>query len=319
VENIIKVQNLSKIYQVPVKQNWFKALFIPKNRDINAVNDISFNVKEGETVAFLGPNGAGKTTTLKMLSGLLYPSSGTVGVLGYEPTARDDRFLSQIALVMGNKAGLSWDLTPNQNYELFKSMYEIPKIELNTGISQLSEMLGVSDQLDTPVRKLSLGQRMKFELIGGILHRPKIMFLDEPTIGLDVIAKRNIRDFLRTINKEMGTTLILTSHDMADIEKICDRVIIINHGKLIYDDYLDKLTLKYRDKKYLTVTFEKKVAAEELSKYGQIISSKELSHVLEVERQKYAKVMADLSENYSVDDIDVRGVPLDEIMEDMFK
>ncbi len=294
-------------------------MFIPKTKNVEAVVDISFSVKPGESVAFLGPNGAGKTTTLKMLSGLLYPTSGSVHVLGHIPTKRDYAFLKKIALVMGNKSGLSWDLSPNQNYELFKSIYDLSDKELAERVGELSELLSVTEKLDTPVRKLSLGQRMKFELIGGILHKPEVMFLDEPTIGLDVIAKRNIRDFLRRINKDLGTTLILTSHDMADIEKVCDRVIVINHGQIIYDDYLDKLTLHYRGKKYLTVTFEKKIPAEELTKFGQVIDSKELSHVLEVDAKQYAAVVAAISENFPVDDIDVRSVPLDEIMEDMFK
>lgn len=319
MEEIIKVRHLSKIYQVPVKQHWAKALFVPKNKQVDAVIDISFSVKPGESVAFLGPNGAGKTTTLKMLSGLLYPTRGDVHVLGYIPTKRDYAFLKKIALVMGNKSGLSWDLTPVQNFELFKSMYELPDSDLKETIGELTNLLSVSEKLETPVRKLSLGQRMKFELIGAILHHPQVMFLDEPTIGLDVIAKRNIRDFLRRTNRELGTTLLLTSHDMIDIEKVCDRVIVINQGQIIYDDYLDKLTLRYRGKKYLTVTFEKKIPAEEMAKFGHVIDSKEFSHILEIDAKQYAGVVAAITENYPVDDIDVRSVPLDEIMEDMFK
>lgn len=317
--DIVKVEHLTKIYKVPMKQHWLKALFVPKNKDLLAVNDISFTIKAGESVAFLGPNGAGKTTTLKMLTGLLHPENGWVSVLGHNPTQREYSFLKSIALVMGNKSGLAWDLSPRQNYELFQTMYDIPKEKITENIGQLVNLLSVAKNLDTPVRKLSLGQRMKFELIGAILHQPKIMFLDEPTIGLDVVAKRNIREFLRKINREQGTTIVLTSHDMADIEKVCERVIVINDGKIIFDDYLDHLNLRYRGKKYLTITFEKKVAPEELAKFGHVIDSKELSHTLEIDSASYTTVIAKISSEFPVDDIDIRSVPLDEIMEDMFR
>lgn len=319
MEKIIEVKNLTKIYEVPIKQSFWKSIFWTKNKPLVAVDKISFEINEGESVALLGPNGAGKTTTLKMLSGLLYPSSGEVSVLGFIPTERDRKFLKQIALVMGNKNSLSWDLSARQSFELFKTIYEVTEEDFKKRLKELTELLDATDFLDTPVRKLSLGQRLKMELVGAILHRPKLLFLDEPTIGLDVVSKRKIRNFLRYLHKEEGTTIILTSHEMADIEMVSDRVVVINSGQIVFDDKLEKLLHNYADKKYLTVTFDSPVAKEKLKSLGKIISKKELSVTLEISKKSQGKVMAELTEKYEVDDIDVRSVPLDEIMEDLFE
>jgi len=319
MEKVIEVKNISKIYKVPVKQNFVKSIFIPKNKEITAVNDISFTVEKGESVAFLGPNGAGKTTTLKMLTGLLYPSSGNVKVLGEIPVDRKYVFLKKIALVMGNKNGLSWDLSARQSFELFESIYDLKHEDAEKKIIELSKILDVEKHLDTPIRKLSLGQRLKMELIGALIHNPEIIFLDEPTLGLDVIAKRNIREFLRNANKEFKTTIILTSHDMTDIEKVCDRVIVINNGKIIFDDSIGKLTSKYRDRKYLTLVFKEEIPSHKIEKYGRIIDKKPLTYTLEVAGNNQAKVIAAVSEDLPIDDIDITHVPLDEIMADMFQ
>jgi len=241
MKNIIKVKKLTKAYQIPIKQGVLKSIFFSNNRELIAVDKIDFKVKQGESVALLGPNGAGKTTTLKMLTGLLYPTSGEIEVLGFTPTDRKREFLRQIALVMGNKSGLSWDLSAMQSFNLFKTIYQIPENILKNRLDEMTELLDIKDQLDTPIRKLSLGQRLKMELIGAILHRPKLLFLDEPTIGLDVVSKRKIRGFLRHLHKEEQTTIILTSHEMADIESVCDRAIIINHGQIVFDNTLEKL------------------------------------------------------------------------------
>lgn len=319
MEKIIEVKNLTKIYEVPIKQSFWKSIFWTKNKPLVAVEKINFEIKESESVALLGPNGAGKTTTLKMLSGLLYPSSGEVKVLGFIPTERDRGFLRQIALVMGNKNSLSWDLSARQSFELFKSIYEISETDFKKRLVELTELLDATEFLDTPVRKLSLGQRLKMELVGAILHRPKLLFLDEPTIGLDVVSKRKIRNFLRHLHKEEGTTIILTSHEMADIEMVSDRVVVVNQGKIVFDDKLEKLLHNYADKKYLTVTFNNPVESSKLKGLGKIISKKELSVTLEISKKSQGKVMAELTEKYEVDDIDVRSVPLDEIMEDLFE
>ncbi len=318
MENIIKVKNLTKIYQVPTKQSFWRSVFFAKNMPLVAVDKISFSIEEGESVALLGPNGAGKTTTLKMLTGLLYPSDGDIKVLGFTPTDRKREYLKQIALVMGNKSGLSWDLSARQSFNLFKTIYQITEEDFENRLVELTKLLDAEKQLDTPIRKLSLGQRLKMELIGAILHRPKLLFLDEPTIGLDVVSKRRIRNFLRYLHDKEKTTIILTSHEMADIEMVSDRVMVINQGKIVFDDSLEKLLHKYQDKKYLTVTFYKPVKRVKLEKLGEVISSKELSHTLEIPKANQGKVMAYLTDNFEVDDIDVRSIPLDEIIEDLF-
>lgn len=319
MEKIIEVMNLSKKFKVPVKQSFIRSIFIPKNKEVVAVDGISFAVEKGEAVAFLGPNGAGKTTTLKMLTGLLYPSSGSVEVLGTVPVERKYSFLRKIALVMGNKSGLSWDLSARQSFDLFESIYDLDHREAMKTIDNLASILEVTKNMDTPIRKLSLGQRLKMELIGAIMHNPEVVFLDEPTLGLDVVAKRNIREFLRKINKEKGVTIILTSHDMADIEKVCDRVIVINHGKIMFDDAIGKLTSKYRNRKYLTLIFTEDVAEEAVAKFGKIIDRKPLTYTIEVAGENQTKVIAQVSEKLPIDDIDITHVPLDEIMADMFR
>ncbi len=319
MEKIIEVKNLTKKFKVPVKQGFVKSIFIPKNKEVVAVDNITFVVERGEAVAFLGPNGAGKTTTLKMLTGLLYPSEGQIKVMGFEPVKRNFGFLKKIALVMGNKSGLSWDLSARQSFDLFESIYGLKHETAVKTVEDLAELLEVTKSLDMPIRKLSLGQRLKMELIGAIMHKPEVVFLDEPTLGLDVVAKRNIREFLRNTNKDNGTTIILTSHDMADIEKVCDRVIVINKGKIIFDDAIGKLTGRYRDRKYLTLVFKEEVDEEEVAKYGKIVDKKPLTFTIEVAGEDQAKVIAAVGEKLPIEDIDITHVPLDEIMADMFK
>jgi ABC-2 type transport system ATP-binding protein len=318
METIIKVKNLSKIYKVPIKQGWAKAMFWPKYDKLRAVNDISFEIKKGESVALLGPNGAGKTTTLKMMTGLMLPTDGEIKIMGFTPFDRDFKFLHKIALVMGNKNGLSWDLSANQSFDLLKTIYGLTEKVSADSINNLAEILDVTNCLDRPIRKLSLGQRLKMELIAAIIHNPEILFLDEPTIGLDVVAKKNIRDFLKKLNKEQGSTIILTSHDMDDIENVCKRVIIINHGTIIFDDSIEKLLNNYRDKKYITFIFKEPVNEKMLGKYGKIIDSKVLSFKFEIPATDQTKLITEITEKFPVDDIDITHVPLDEIMTSMF-
>jgi len=315
----VKIENLTKTYKVPVKQSFVKSIFVPKDREVVAVDKISLEIKRGESVALLGPNGAGKTTTLKMLTGLLYPTSGEIEVLGYKPIERKYSFLSQIALVMGNKSGLSWDLSAYQSFRLFESIYRLEKKKMEETVRELCILLEVEDFLDIPTRKLSLGQRLKMELIGAILHEPKLLFLDEPTIGLDVTAKRKVRDFLRGLHGEKGTTILLTSHEMADIERVCTRVVVINQGRLVFDDSLAKLMRQYQNKKYLTITFGEEMARERLETFGKLIKSNKFVYTLEVKNGKQAEVISRLVSDFVVRDIDVRGVPLDEIIEDIFE
>lgn len=254
---IIEVKNLSKTYEYYKKQPGLlasvKGLFKREKLYVEAVKEINFNIEEGELVGFLGPNGAGKTTTLKILSGILYPSGGEAKVLGYTPHKRQKEYQKQFALVMGQKNQLWWDLPAMESFILNKEIYEVPDKEFKDNLAELTELLDVKDVLDIQVRKLSLGQRMKCELIAALLHKPKVLFLDEPTIGLDVVAQKNIRDFIKKYNQEEKTTIILTSHYMEDISQLCKRIIIIDLGRIIYDGRLDDLMKKYASHKLLEV------------------------------------------------------------------
>lgn len=316
---IIKLENITKQYSVKVKHGFWRDAFLPEYKQVSAVQNISFEIKRGESVALLGPNGAGKTTTMKILSGLLYPTSGKINALGHFPFDRKSDYLRKIGLVMGNRSGLAWDLTPNQNFELSKKIYRIADKDFTDRVIKLTEMLGVEKYLDKQVRKLSLGERMKFELISSILHNPEVLFLDEPTIGLDIISKQRIRKFLKDIQEESGVTLLLTSHDMDDVEKVSDRVIVINHGSIIYDNTMEQLLHKYKDKKYLTLLLTEKVPEDTIKKFGEIIDRKPLSYTIEIAKADQAKVISSLMENLPVDDIDIVHVPLEEIIGDMFR
>jgi ABC-2 type transport system ATP-binding protein len=319
MEMVINIENLSKEYRAKVKSGFWRDAFFPKQKTVPAVEDISFYIKKGESVALLGPNGAGKTTTMKVLSGLLYPTSGKVDVLGYFPFDRKRDFLKRIGLVMGNKSGLSWDLTPSQNFELSKKIYKISDRAFEERVKYLTELLDVEALMNTQVRKLSLGERMKMELIGSILHSPEILFLDEPTIGLDIISKQKIRKFLREIQKKYQVTILLTSHDMDDVEKVSDRVIVINHGNIIFDDSMAQLLHKYKTKKYLTLLLTEEVPSSEIKKFGKIIERKPLSYTIAVASGDQPKIIAEISEKLPIDDIDIVHVPLEEIIADMFK
>lgn len=316
---IIKVDNLQKDYSIKIKQGFWKDALFPKYKTISAIKNISFEIDRGESVALLGPNGAGKTTTMKMLSGLLYPSAGKVDALGFFPFDRNNKYLKRIGLVMGNRSGLGWDLSPNQNFELAKKIYEISDHDFSERVKRLTQMLDVSEYLDKQVRKLSLGERMKFELIACLLHNPEILYLDEPTIGLDIISKQRIRTFLRNIQKESKITLLLTSHDMDDVEKVSDRVIVINHGEIVFDDSMPKLLRNYQDKKYLTLILTEEVSKKEIEKFGKIVDHKALVYTIEISKEKQAKTISKIMEDLPVDDIDIIHVPLEEIIGNMFK
>lgn len=242
---IISVSRLSKYYQIHKKEpglvGSIKSLFVRKYETVKAVEDISFTVEEGELIGFIGPNGAGKTTTLKCLSGLLYPDSGTINVLGFTPFDRKTEFLKQISLVMGQKNQLWWDLPVIESLLLNKEIYEIEDQEFQERVSTLAKLLAVEDLLTVQVKKLSLGQRMKCELIAALIHSPKVLFLDEPTIGLDVVMQQKLREFIKAYNEKHKATILLTSHYMRDVQDLCKRVIIINHGKILFDGPLDNL------------------------------------------------------------------------------
>ncbi len=256
----ITVADLCKTYFVPERDAglWssLKSLVRRKMRAVRAVDAITFNVAPGEVVGFLGPNGAGKTTTLKMLSGLLYPTSGALRVLDYIPSRREKDFLRQITLIMGNRNQLQWDLPALDSFELNRAIYHIPQAEFKRTRDEFIDLLDLGALVNKPVRNLSLGERMKMEIVGSLLHRPRVLFLDEPTIGLDVTMQRRIRSFLATYNQRYGATMLLTSHYMADVEALCRRVIVIHHGHILFDGRLSDLTERFAAYKTISVTLE---------------------------------------------------------------
>lgn len=319
---IIEVNNLTKKYEyykkAPGLAASFRSLFHREKLYTEAVKQISFSVEEGELVGFLGPNGAGKTTTLKMLSGILYPTSGSAKVLGYTPWERKKQYQKQFAIVMGQKNQLWWDLPAMDSFILNKEIYEVSDAAFKTTVGELSELLEIKDILDVQVRKLSLGQRMKCELIAALLHSPKVLFLDEPTIGLDVVSQQKMREFIKTYNAQKKTTILLTSHYMEDVEALCKRVIIIDHGQIGYDGLLSDLVEKYVDHKVLTLTFTEPVKKGDLEKYGEVkeyAPSRVLLHVLNSEVKKSA---AAILTKLPVDDILIDEVPVEEVIRRIF-
>src|SRR5205809_6616317 len=275
--SVIEVQGLTKSFRTykknPGLSGAIKGLFHREYEMTLAVKDVSFSVEEGELVGFLGPNGAGKTTTLKMLSGLLYPTSGSAKVLGYVPWERKDGYRRQFALLLGQKNQLWWDLPASESFELNARIYGISKADLQRIVAEMSELLAVKDKLSVSVRELSLGERTKMELIASLLHQPKVLFLDDPTIGLDVVSQKTVREFLREHNSKHQTTMLLTSHYMADIQELCERVIIIDHGKIFFDGKLSAVVDRFADSKLVTIQCAggANCSAAHLGKYGEIV------------------------------------------------
>ena len=247
--SIIEVKGLNKKFKVKEKEKGIKgslkSIIKPKYKTINAVNDINFNVEQGEMLAFIGPNGAGKSTTIKMLTGILYPTSGEITVLGLNPSKKRKQLAYKIGTVFGQKEQLWTHLTPYDNFKFFGAIYDIPDNEIEERIEELKKTFELDEFINTPVRNLSLGQRIRCEIVAALIHKPQILFLDEPTIGLDPVVKENIRKLIKKMNKEFNTTIFLTSHDIGDIEKLCKRVVIINHGKIIMDDSMKNIKSNY--------------------------------------------------------------------------
>ncbi len=320
--SIIEVKNLTKIFELSKKKEGFwnsvKGLFKSEKTLISAVNNVSFEIKKGELVGFLGPNGAGKTTTLKMLAGILYPSGGSAKVLGYYPWDHKNEFKAQIAMVMGQKSQLWWDLPAKETYLLNQDIYEIPEKQFRQNLDYLAELLDVGSFLEVPVRKLSLGQRMKCELIAALLHDPKVIFLDEPTIGLDVTSQKAVRNFIKEYNQKKKATIILTSHYMEDIKELCKRVIIINNGQKIYDDSYAGLVKKYAQEKQIEVFFEKPVRKKDFVGMGRILDFASQKVLLAVDRDEVSTVLSKLVKKFAIDDIDIKEKQAADIIAEMF-
>lgn len=323
MDTVISVKNLTKYYKVYKKEpgllGSFKSLFSRKFETIKAVDDVSFDIEQGELIGFIGPNGAGKTTTLKVLSGLLYPTSGEVTVLKFNPWDRKPKFQKQFSLVMGQKNQLWWDLPAMESFILNKAIYEIPEKQFNETLEKLMTLLDVKDIVNVQVRKLSLGQRMKCELIAALLHSPKVLFLDEPTIGLDVVMQKVMRDFIRNYNKEFGATIILTSHYMDDVKELCKRVIMIDHGKKMFDGQLADIINKYAKNKILSVILSKEASEKELAEIGTVKEYDYPAVTLLVPRKDASERAGKLLQKFQVADINIEEPPIEAIIRDVFE
>lgn len=319
---IVEVQDLTKIYRVAQKKEGIlgalRGLYRREYKDVRAVDGVSFSIEPGEMVAFLGPNGAGKTTTLKMLSGLIYPTSGTAQVLGFVPWERSDIFRRRFSLIMGQKNQLWWDLPAADSFQLHREIYTIPHRDFTRTLDELTGLFGVGDLTRQPVRELSLGERMKMELIAALLHQPQLLLLDEPTIGLDVVAQVTIQKCLREYNATRGVTMLLTSHYMRDVEALCSRVLVISHGKVIYDGPLAGITEKFGRSKLVKLQFANGMP-DDLTVFGEVISRAGPEVSLKVERGRVAEVLGVILDRYTVTDMSVHEPPLDQVIAQVFE
>lgn len=319
---IIEIKNLTKTYRVYQKQEGvlasIRGLFHRDYREVHAVNDISFSVEEGEFVAFLGPNGAGKTTTLKLLSGVINPDGGSATVMNHVPWERENEYRRRFALVMGQKNQLWWDLPAMESFRLNQHIYRVPKDVFDNTRDELSELLDVTHLLGRPVRELSLGERMKMELIAALLHKPDVLFLDEPTIGLDVVAQHKIQQFLKQYQREQKNTILLTSHYMKDIEALCNRVIIIANGSIYHDGSLSDIVDKFSGEKIVTLQLAESSSLNALRKLDNVIDVEAPKIKFRVERDEVGSVLSNILSVHRVDDIVVEDPPLEEVISNVF-
>lgn len=321
--SIIEVKKLSKAFKVKTKEKGFKgsikSMFKPKYKIVHAVKNINLNIEKGEIIAFIGPNGAGKSTTIKMLTGILYPDSGSIKVMGIDPVKERKKLAYEIGTVFGQKEQLWTHLTPYDNFKFFAAIYDIPNSVAEKKINELIMLFELNDFINTPVRNLSLGQRIRCEIVASLIHEPKVLFLDEPTIGLDPVVKENIRSLIKRMNKEYKTTIFLTSHDVSDIEKLCKRVIIINNGQVVLDDTMENLKYHYLNKKIVDAKMKEKVNLEE---EDGITILKDKGYNLKIEVDLKKKSVSDALKLLNTDniiDINISNVPLEDIISNIYK
>ncbi|HSG70847.1 MAG TPA: ATP-binding cassette domain-containing protein [Planctomycetaceae bacterium] len=318
----IAVRNLQKHYRVYRKKEGLFAsiagLFKREYKEVKAVEQVSFEIEEGEMVAFLGPNGAGKTTTLKLLSGLIHPSGGEATVLGHVPWKRENEYRRRFSLVMGQKNQLWWDLPAQESFRLHKEIYRIDAAAFQKRLDELVELLEVRDLIGQPVRELSLGERMRMELIAALLHSPELLLLDEPTIGLDVVSQRRVQDFLKFYQSERKITVILTSHYMKDVEALCERAVIINRGRIIHDGPLKEVIDRFSQTKIVELLFDGAKIPTDLHRFGQLLEAKLPRVKLGVPRTNIPRLLGELLEQYEIEDITVSERPLEEVIAEVF-
>ena len=321
--NIIEVKNLSKTFKIKLKEKGLKgsikSIFKPKYKYVKAVKNINLKVEKGEIIAFIGPNGAGKSTTIKMLTGILYPDEGNISILGIDPKKERKKLAYQIGTVFGQKEQLWTHLTPYDNFKFFGAIYDIDDKVVEKRIEELKMLFELDEFINTPVRNLSLGQRIRCEIVASLIHEPKILFLDEPTIGLDPVVKENIRTFIKRMNKEYKTTIFLTSHDVGDIEKLCKRVIIINNGQVVLDDSMENLKYHYLNKKIVEVKTKEKVNLDDEPGIT-ILKDKGYNLKIEVDTQKRSVTDAiKLINPENIVDINISNIPLEDIISNIYK
>ena len=319
----IEVSGLCKDYRVHRRKsgmlNTLRSVFRRNYETVTAVNDLSFRIEPGERVGFLGPNGAGKTTTLKILSGLLHPTAGRVAVAGHEPRLREHRFLKRITLVMGQKQQLIWDLPPVDTFSQNRAIYDVPRGAFDATLKELDELLGIGPIAEKPTRQLSLGERMKCELAAALLHRPDVLFLDEPTIGLDVSMQLAVRDFIRTYNERTGATTLLTSHYMDDVAALCPRVIVIDKGRLRYDGALSQLVEKIRPDKSIVLRYAHRPDREALERLGKVTECDDAKAIVRVSRKELREAVAHLLLDPQLSDLTIEDPPLEEVLRELFE
>jgi len=320
--SIIELENLTKTYKIYRKKEGLGAsirgLFSREYRHVEAVRGIDLSVEQGEFVAFLGPNGAGKTTTLKLLSGVINPTSGTARVMGFTPWLRENAYRRRFALVMGQKNQLWWDLPAQESFRLHQHIYRIDEEKFKRTSDELVDLLGVRKLLGQPVRELSLGERMKMELIAALLHSPEVLFLDEPTIGLDVVAQHNIQQFLKFYQQERHITILLTSHYMKDIAALCKRVVIIAHGRIMYDGSLSGIVDRFSGHKQVTLLFADDDRPSDLARFGEVIENVPPKVRIQIDRARVADMLASILREYTILDISVEDPPLEQVIAEMF-
>jgi viologen exporter family transport system ATP-binding protein len=319
-ESVVHVSELTKVFKVPEREAGLRAaaksLFHRETRDVRAVNAVSFEIGPGEVVGFLGPNGAGKTTTLKMLSGLLFPTSGEARVLGHVPSRREKDYLRQMTLVMGNRNQLQWDLPAMDSFELNRAIYRLTREDFVAIRDEMIELLDIGDLVRKPVRQLSLGERMKVEVVGSLLHRPQVLFLDEPTIGLDVTMQKRIRGFISEYNRRYGATVLLTSHYMADVVALCRRVIVIHHGRIMFDGNLSALSDRFAA--YKTIEVALADGSSQLDSYGDVLERDGDRVKLRVPKADTPRIAALLLSEQQVVDLTIEDPPIEDVIELVF-
>lgn len=321
--NAIEVNKLNKTFRVKLKEKGLKgsikSIFHPKYKEIKAVNNISFNVEKGEVIAFIGPNGAGKSTTIKMLTGILYPNKGNIKVMGIDPSKERKKLAYKIGTVFGQKEQLWTHLTPYDNFKFFGSVYDLDELTIEKRIKELIEIFELEEFINTPVRNLSLGQRIRCEIAASLIHKPDILFLDEPTIGLDPVVKEKIRTLIKRLNKEQKTTIFLTSHDIGDIEKLCKRIIIVNNGKIVMDDSMENLKYHYLNKKIVEVKLNTTINLKE-EEGIEVIKAKEhnLKISIDTSKRKISEVI-DLIGTDKIIDMNISNEPLENIITEIYK